>query len=275
LNQLNYRLKEIHNIGIDKEIEKRRILALDFRDRIKEMPFTIIAETPGNAVTGIYTSRTDVKKFFRDLQTKKIFFSPTGGEKGKKFVVSHMGNLTTEDNAIFVNELKKWLETDTLENKKEEVKENKERVVFTSGTWDMFHKGHLNIFRRSKALGKKLIVAVSTDELVRSYKGNPVIPFEQRMEMVKACKYVDEAIPQTILTDIEDLKKYNVDVITIGDDWKDRHLEGLEWAKDNGIEVVYLPYTPGVSTSQIIKNIIKNGYDFAFSHGKRRVSKLF
>jgi len=273
LKQLNHRLKELKKKGIDKEIEERKKIAHDFRERIKNLPLEIIAENPANAVTGLYTSRTDVKDFFCEMQKKKIFFSPSGGEEGKKFVVGHMGELSTEDNEIFVNELREWLGEKSPDI--EEEKEKPDKVVFTSGTWDLFHKGHLNIFKKSKALGKKLIVAVSTDELVKSYKGNTVIPFEQRMEMVKSCKYVDEVIPQTVLTDVKDLKKYGVDIVTIGDDWKDKNLEGLEWAKNNGIEVVYLPYTKDISTSQIIKNIIKNGYDFAFSHGKRGVNKLF
>jgi len=276
LNQLNYRLKEIKSFGIQTEINKRKSIALDFRDKIKGLPFEIIAENPGNAVTGLYTSRCDVKNFFKELSKKKIFFSPSGGESGKKFVVGHMGEISFEDNDLLINEFSEWVKKEDKTFQAKEIRGKSGKIVFTSGTWDMFHQGHLNLLKKSKALGDKLIVAVSTDELVKSYKGsNPVIPFEQRVEIIRSCKYVDEVISQTNLTDIEDLKNYGVNIITIGDDWKDKHLEGLDWAKNNGIEVIYLPYTQETSTTQIIKKIIKEGYDIAFAHGQRGISKLF
>ena len=118
---------------------------------------------------------------------------------------------------------------------------NKEVIVFTSGSWDLFHMGHLNMLKRSKELGTKLVVGVSTDELIEEYKGlPPVIPFEQRMEIVRANKYVDVVVRQTILTEIRQLKEFKVDIVTIGDDWKNRFLEGLEWMKEHGKEVFYL-----------------------------------
>ena len=136
----------------------------------------------------------------------------------------------------------------------------KEIIVYTSGTFDLFHVGHLNILKKSKKLGDKLIVGVSTDKLVKSYKKRgPIISFEDRKEIIKHISVVDEAIDQHILTNPEDLKKYNIDIVTIGDDWKDKTLPGLEWAKNNGIEVVYLPYTENVSSTEIKKNI-KNGW---------------
>lgn len=125
-------------------------------------------------------------------------------------------------------------------------------------------------------MGDKLIVAVSTDELVKSYKKMPpIIPFEQRIKMVESCEYVDKVIPQTILTNPEDLEKYNVDIITIGSDWEGKYLEGLEWAKKKGIKVVYLPYTEEVSTTKIVKKIVDNSYNIALAHGERGISKIF
>lgn len=136
----------------------------------------------------------------------------------------------------------------------------KEKVVFTSGSWDLFHVGHLNMLRRSKALGDRLVVGVSTDELIADYKGiSPVIPFDQRFEIVANIDCVDLVVKQTILTEIRQLQEYNVDIVTIGDDWKGRYLEGLEWMKEHG-EVVYLPYTQGVSTTSIKRRIIENIY---------------
>jgi len=150
---------------------------------------------------------------------------------------------------------------------------SKETVVFTSGSWDLFHRGHLNVLRRSKALGDKLIVGVSTDELIEDYKGlPPVIPFDERMEIVGAISCVDVVVKQTILTEIAQLKKYHVDIVTIGDDWKDRYLEGLEWMKNHG-RVVYLPYTEGVSTTSIKRKIIDNTYAMISAELRRELER--
>lgn len=134
-------------------------------------------------------------------------------------------------------------------------------IVYTAGTWDLFHVGHLNIFKRSKALGTKLIVGVSTDELVASYKkAFPIISYEDRVEILKSCKYVDQVVKQEKLIDIEQIKKLNIDIITIGDDWEGKYLEGLEWAKKQpGIKVIYLPYTKKVSSTNV-KQKIKAGW---------------
>ena len=136
----------------------------------------------------------------------------------------------------------------------------KEVIVYTSGTWDLFHIGHLNILEKSAALGDKLIVGVSSDELIYEYKGiKPVIPFEQRMRIVESIGVVSQVVRQDILTDIRQLKEFDVDIVTIGDDWKNKYLEGLEWMKSqSGKEVVYLPYTGGISTTSIKKIIIDN-----------------
>jgi len=136
------------------------------------------------------------------------------------------------------------------------------KVVFTAGTWDLFHKGHLNILKKSKSLGDKLIVAVSSDKLVKKYKKVlPIFHYKHRLDIIKSCRYVDVAVKQETLVPIYLLKKYEVNVITIGSDWKDKKLEGLEWAKNNSIEIVYLSYTKGVSTSEVKKKIINNSYN--------------
>ena len=125
---------------------------------------------------------------------------------------------------------------------------------------DLFHIGHLNILEKSAALGDKLIVGVSSDELIYEYKGiKPVIPFEQRMRIVESIGVVSQVVRQDILTDIRQLKEFDVDIVTIGDDWKNKYLEGLEWMKSqSGKKVVYLPYTGGISTTSIKKIIIDN-----------------
>ena len=137
----------------------------------------------------------------------------------------------------------------------------KEVVIYTAGTWDMFHIGHLNIFKKSKELGTRLVVGVSTDELVASYKkAPPVIPYKDRLEVVRSCRYVDEVVKQSALMDINQLKEIKPDIITIGDDWKTKYLEGLEWAKSQAnIKVIYLDYTERISSTQI-KDSIKAGW---------------
>lgn len=139
------------------------------------------------------------------------------------------------------------------------MKEKKVRV-FTSGSFDLFHIGHLNILEKSALLGDELIVGVSTDELIQHYKGMPpIIPFEQRMRIVSSIKCVTKVVKQVKLTEIAQLERENIDIVTIGDDWKDKYLEGLEWIKRQpGKRVVYFPYTPGVSTTGIKKRIIES-----------------
>ncbi len=140
-------------------------------------------------------------------------------------------------------------------------KQKEEIIVYTAGTWDLFHVGHLNVLKKSKALGTKLIVGISTNELVASYKkASPIISYEDRVEVIKNCKYVDEVVKQEKLLDIEQMKKLNINIITIGDDWGRKYLKGLEWAKKQpNIKVIFLPYTKNIS-STYIKNKIKNGW---------------
>lgn len=132
--------------------------------------------------------------------------------------------------------------------------------VFTSGSFDMFHIGHLNILEKSALLGDELIVGVSTDELIEKYKGmKPVIPFEQRIRIVGAIKCVTKVVKQERLTEIAQLQREDIDIVTIGDDWIGKYLEGLEWMKKQpGKKVVYFPYTPGISTTGIKKKIIES-----------------
>lgn len=143
--------------------------------------------------------------------------------------------------------------------------------VFTSGSFDLFHVGHLNILEKSAALGDELIVGVSTDELIAEYKGKPpVIPFEQRFRIISAIKCVDKVVKQTKLTEIAQLQAEDIDVVTIGDDWENKYLEGLEWMKvQPDKKVVYFPYTPNISTTEIKKMIIEQTAKIIESELKR------
>ena len=139
--------------------------------------------------------------------------------------------------------------------------------VFTSGSFDLFHVGHLNILEKSAALGDELIVGVSTDELIEKYKGmKPIIPFEQRFRIVQSIKCVTKVVKQVKLTEIAQLQREKIDIVTIGDDWVDKYLEGLEWMKQQpGKEVVYFPNTPGVSTTIIKRQIIESANQIVYA----------
>lgn len=130
--------------------------------------------------------------------------------------------------------------------------------VFTSGSFDLFHVGHLNLLERSAELGDELIVGVSTDELIEKYKGmKPIIPFEQRFRIIESLKCVTKVVKQVKLTEVAQLREEKIDIVTIGDDWEHKYLEGLEWMKSQPDKrVVYFPYTPGISTTTIKKIII-------------------
>jgi len=121
------------------------------------------------------------------------------------------------------------------------------KTVLTYGTFDLFHIGHLNILKRLKEQGDRLIVGVSTDEFNAIKGKKPVVPFEQRIEIVKAIKYVDEAIPEeTWAQKRQDIAKYGVSVFGIGEDWRGK-FDDL----DNEVEVIYLPRTSGISTTEM------------------------
>jgi glycerol-3-phosphate cytidylyltransferase len=125
-------------------------------------------------------------------------------------------------------------------------------VGYTTGVYDMFHVGHRNLLRAARGLCDRLIVAVSTDELVMEVKSKvPVIPFQERLEMVQESRYVDLALPQTSMDKVEAWHRLNFDVMFVGDDWygSDTWVRLEEQLKPNGVRFVYLPYTSHVSSS--------------------------
>lgn len=132
----------------------------------------------------------------------------------------------------------------------------KYKIGYTTGVYDMFHIGHLNILKKAKEQCDYLIVGVSTDELAESYKHKkPVIPFEERIEIVKAIKYVDKVIPQTTMDKYPAWEQEHFDVIFHGDDWKDTDMynEIERKLRSVGVDFVYFPYTKGVSSTILKK----------------------
>ena len=133
------------------------------------------------------------------------------------------------------------------------------KVGYTTGVYDLFHIGHLNLLRKAKAQCDYLIVGVSTDELVSYKHKQAVIPFEERKEIVAAIKYVDEVVTQENMNKMEAWEKYHFDVIFVGDDWKGTDKWNKIEADLNaiGAEVVYFPYTKGTSSTLINETLTK------------------
>ena len=129
------------------------------------------------------------------------------------------------------------------------------KTVITYGTYDLFHVGHLNLLKRAKELGDYLIVAVSSDEFNWNEKQKKCqIKDVDRMAIVEAIKYVDKVIPETNWEQKKtDVKKYNVDVFVMGDDWKGK----FDFLEEQGVEVVYLPRTEGISSTQLKEEMAK------------------
>lgn len=127
-------------------------------------------------------------------------------------------------------------------------------VGYTTGVFDMFHIGHLNILRRAKEQCDFLIVGVSTDELVlNEKKKTPVICYADRCEIVKAIKYVDQVVPQYDKNKLGAWEKYRFNKMFVGSDWKgsDAWNKFEEQFKPLGVEIIYLSHTDGVSSSQL------------------------
>ncbi len=136
-------------------------------------------------------------------------------------------------------------------------------VGYTTGVYDMFHIGHLNVLKKAKEKCDYLIVGVSTDELVRCYKNKtPIIPYEERKSIVEAIRYVDKVVPQENRNKKEAFDKYKFDVVFVGDDWKgsDVFNEVDLYMKQHGaIGVEYIPYTQNIS-STILKETLNKIY---------------
>lgn len=148
-------------------------------------------------------------------------------------------------------------------------------VVYTGGTFDLLHRGHINIFKKAKELGSYLIVAVSTNELVRSYKHfDPILNYKERAAVVKSIRYVDKVVKQTKIFDVDQFKKLKADVFIVGNDWEKKRDKppGLKWLIENN-KVLFVPYTKGLSSSEIKRRIIKNAYEIILADVERSKCK--
>jgi len=128
----------------------------------------------------------------------------------------------------------------------------KYKIGYTTGVYDMFHIGHLNILKRAKENCEYLIVGVSTDELVSNYKHKkPIIPFEDRRAIVESIKYVDKVVAQDSMDKLAALDKFEFDVVFVGSDWQgtEKWNKIEEDFKARGVDVVYLSHTDGISST--------------------------
>jgi len=131
-------------------------------------------------------------------------------------------------------------------------------TVYIAGVWDLFHVGHLRAIQKAKTFGDKLVVGVCTDALAATLKdGRPVIPYEERCEIIRALRCVDEVEPSDSHRDYRPMQKHGVTVRVVGTDYGyyEEQKVALAEMKEQGIEIVVLPRTEGISTSIIVEKV--------------------
>lgn len=132
-------------------------------------------------------------------------------------------------------------------------------IGYTSGVFDLFHVGHLNLLRNAKGMCDKLVVGVTSDELVGYKNKHPVIQHSERMDIIRAIDYVDSVVPQENMDKFEMWKKLQFNLMFVGDDW----FESDKWEafeskfKEVGVRIVYFPYTKGTSSTLLNNTLIK------------------
>jgi glycerol-3-phosphate cytidylyltransferase len=137
------------------------------------------------------------------------------------------------------------------------------RVLYTGGTFDLFHYGHVNFLKKCKMISDEVVVSLNTDEFIQEYKGKaPVMTYKERETSLLYCQYVDRVIPNIGGKDSRvSILEVMPQIVAIGDDWaqKDYYKQmsfTQEWLDDNNIVLVYLPYTKGISTTEIKKRLV-------------------
>lgn len=130
----------------------------------------------------------------------------------------------------------------------------KYKVGYTTGVFDLFHIGHLNILKNAKKHCDYLIVGVTLDDVVMTYKNKkPIIPYEERKEIIESIKFVDQVVPQKTMNKFEAWEDLNFNVLFHGDDWKGSKMySDIEnKLKNVGVEMIYFPYTKGTSSTKL------------------------
>lgn len=135
----------------------------------------------------------------------------------------------------------------------------KYNIGYTTGVFDLFHIGHLNLLRRAKEMCNYLIVGVSVDQLVEYKNKKAVIPFNERIEIVGAIRYVDKVVPQEDMDKLKAWTKYKFDVMFVGSDWQgtDKWRIIEQQMNERGVDVIYFPYTKGTSSTLINQVLLR------------------
>ena len=136
-----------------------------------------------------------------------------------------------------------------------------DQIVYTGGTFDLFHRGHLEFLRRCALYGS-VTVALNTDEFIQEYKGKPpIVSYEEREAVLLGCRFVDDVVPNSSGQDSRPaIEKVKPNMIIIGSDWARRDYYAQmgfdqDWLDSRGIALCYLPYTEGISTTELKKRV--------------------
>jgi len=173
-------------------------------------------------------------------------------------VKSSSYNLTYGDADIYEDKVEKG-DIKTIISVEEFIRRYGGIIVFTQGSFDLFHYGHVRFIERAKANGNYLIVGVNTDRLYKDYKSKiPVIPYKYRAKTISAMRDVDIVIPANGFSPLKLLKKYKPDVYVICKEWEDGKTKEIEYMKSIGGKTVVLPYLKTISASEIRSKLVKN-----------------
>lgn len=139
-------------------------------------------------------------------------------------------------------------------------------IGYTTGVFDLFHIGHLNMLKNAKGMCDRLIVGVTTDALVAYKNKRAVVPYEERAEIVRNLACVDAAVPQETMDKMDAWKRYHFDIMFVGDDWyQSEKWKGLEdQFRQIGVKIIYFPYTKGTSSTllnQVLQKLRNNPKD--------------
>lgn len=135
------------------------------------------------------------------------------------------------------------------------------KILYTGGTFDLFHYGHVNFLKKCKQIADIVIVSLNTDNFVSEYKNSPILNYQEREKSLLSCCYVDKIIPNTFGKDSKPtILSVKPNIIAIGDDWAHKNYYeqmsfSQEWLDEHNIVLIYIPYTKGISTSEIKKRI--------------------
>jgi len=136
-----------------------------------------------------------------------------------------------------------------------------DKILYTGGTFDLFHYGHVNFLKKCKKIASQVIVSLNTDDFVSEYKSSPIMSYDERKISLLSCSFGDSVVPNTFGADSKPtILQVNPNIIAVGDDWAHRDYYSQmgftqDWLDDRDIVLIYIPYTKGISTSEIRQRI--------------------